>query len=86
MFNINYDKITGAIVSYQETPKDSVPDPEHNDVPDDCETLSFMDPVPGFQSPNGQILMKVDVATNKLVLLNPVEIPDPIQNPANAAK
>jgi len=81
MFNINYDKDTGAIISYQEGP-----DNMGNDTPDGCSSMSFASPISGMFHSNGTCLMKVDIATGKLVLLNPIEIPDPIPNPENAAK
>ncbi len=81
MFNINYDKDTGAIISYQEGY-----DASGNDTPDGCSALSFSAPISGMFHSNGACLMKVDISTGKLVLLNPIEIPDPIPNPENAAK
>lgn len=80
MFNLAYHNETGLIVVYNEGDADSL------DVPAECTQLSFKDHIPGFYSANHSVAMKVDVKTGKLVLLNPVEIPEPIANVPNAAK
>lgn len=81
MFNVNYSLDTGLIVSYQEGP-----DASANVTPEGCATLSFAGHIPGMFHSNGAMLMKVDLDTQKLVFLNPQEIPDPLPNPENAAK
>lgn len=80
MFNLSYDSVTGAIMNYNEGPADSL------HTPDGCIGVSFAAPIAGMFHSNGSCLMKIDIDTGKLTVLNPIEIPDPIQNPPNAAK
>lgn len=73
MFSVNYKLDTGMVDSYQGGADDSM-----NDCPDGCGTLKFATDIAGFFDTNNNVAMKVDVKTKKLVLLNPVVIPDPI--------
>lgn len=83
MFNVNYqpdpdDPSTGTIVSYQEGA-----DRDSNVAPEGCKTLSFPYQVKGMFNEHGMCLMKIQ--NGKLVWADPVDIPDPLPNPANAA-
>ena len=82
MFYLNYDKKTGQVVSYTEAPDES-----YNDVTNSSTTgtLTFKAPPAMIWNGNGSITVKVNVDTLKLELLNPVQIPEPLPNPPNAA-
>lgn len=73
IFRVNYDAVSGEIISYQEGGIDA-----DNAVPDDCEMLSFAGPFAQMFDANNNITMKVDVKKKQLVFINPVQIPQAI--------
>lgn len=74
-FRVNFDNTSGAIVSYQEGGED-----DQNLAPDGCSTLVFAEVFRQIWDANFNICMKVDLATKQLVFINPVVIPQPIDN------
>lgn len=80
MFTIYFDPQTGSITDYKEDPVANT-----DAVPNGRSSFSFANIVPGMFNSNGLCLMKVDVQSQKLVLINPVQIPEPLPNPPNAA-
>ena len=74
-FRVNYDNATGAIVSYQEGDDDT-----QNVCPAGCSTLVFAEVVRQILDANFNLAMKVDLASNQLVYINPSVIPQPINS------
>ncbi len=72
-FKVNYDNVSGVIVSYQEGSDDS-----ENLCPEGCSTLSFTSVFAPMWDSNGNVVMKVDVVAKQLVFTNPVMVPQPI--------
>lgn len=75
MFNVVYDSLTGAIVSYQ---GDASTAPTTDAIPDGCSRLTFATDISGFLNSNGSVIMKVDTVNKILALINPPSIPAPV--------
>lgn len=80
LFHINYNPKDGEIHSYSEN--DNIA--EHH-CPEGLLTLTFPGPVPIFQMMDGNHMVKIKVVDGKLAYKDPQALPQPIQNPPNAA-